>query len=96
MEQIFNKLIRALGLYEVKQVVLGGGVSANSYLRSEIVKRVKAYNENIDVVIPSLWCCMDNAAMIALVGSKMYDLKKFSSLDISATPDYDIEDFNND
>lgn len=96
MEQIFNKLIRALSQYEVKQVVLGGGVSANSYLREEIVKRVKNYNQDIEVVLPSLWCCMDNAAMIALVGSKMYDLKKFSSLDISATPDYDIEDFNND
>lgn len=96
MEQIFNKLIRALGLYEVKQVVLGGGVSANSYLRSEIVKRVKDYNVDIEVILPSLWCCMDNAAMIALVGSKMYDLKKFSSLDISANPDYDIEEFNND
>ena len=96
MEQIFNKLIRALGQYNVKQVVLGGGVSANSYLRSEIVKRVKAFNDNIDVVVPSLWCCMDNAAMIALVGSKMYDLKKFASLDISANPDFDIEDFNND
>ena len=96
MEQVFNKLIRALGQYEVKQVVLGGGVSANSYLRSEIVKRVNDFNENIEVLLPSLWCCMDNAAMIALVGSKMYDLKKFSSLDISACPDYDIEDFNND
>ena len=37
-----------------------------------------------------------NAAMIALVGSKMYDLKKFASLDISSNPDFDIEDFNND
>ena len=47
-------------------------------------------------MVPSLWCCMDNAAMIALVGSKMYDLKKFASLDISSNPDFDIEDFNND
>lgn len=95
-EQIFNKLIRALGMYEVKQVVLGGGVSANSYLREEIVKRVKNYNSQIDVVVPSLWCCMDNAAMIALVGSRLYDLNKFGSLDIGARPDYDIEEFNND
>jgi len=95
-EQIFNKLIRALGMYDVKQVVLGGGVSANSYLREEIVNRVKAYNSNIEVRIPSLWCCMDNAAMIALVGARMYDLKKFATLDLSATPDFDIEDFNND
>ena len=51
-EQIFNKLTRALTQYNVKQVVLGGGVSANSYLRREIVKRVKKFNDNIDVVIP--------------------------------------------
>ena len=95
-EQIFNKFIRALSQVDVKQVVLGGGVSANSYLRSEIVNRVKAFNPEIEVMVPSLWCCMDNAAMIALVGSKMYDLKKFASLDISSNPDFDIEDFNND
>ena len=95
-EQIFNKFIRALSMVDVKQVVLGGGVSANSYLRSEIVKRVHAFNPNIEVMVPSLWCCMDNAAMIALVGSRMYDLNKFTTLDIGANPDFDIEDFNND
>ena len=83
-------------MVNVKQVVLGGGVSANSYLRSEIVKRVHSFNPEIEVMVPSLWCCMDNAAMIALVGSRMYDLNKFTTLDIGANPDFDIEDFNND
>ena len=38
-------------MYEVKQVVLGGGVSANSYLREEIVKRVKNYNSRFSNLI---------------------------------------------
>lgn len=63
-------------------------------LRS-LVGRATA-NPNIEVMVPSLWCCMDNAAMIALVGSRMYDLNKFTTLDIGANPDFDIEDFNND
>jgi len=94
MEQLLSKTLNALKEYPVKQLVLGGGVSANSYLREEIVKRVNELDKNIIVSIPSMWCCMDNAAMIALVGSKLYDYKKFASLDIGANPDWDIEEFS--
>lgn len=94
MEQLLTKTIHALKEYPVKQLVLGGGVSANSYLREEIVKRVNKLDPNIIVSIPSMWCCMDNAAMIALVGSKLYDYQVFASLDIGANPDWDIQEFS--
>ncbi len=90
---ILEKAIRAAKEYNVKQVVLAGGVSANSYLRSEIQNRLK--NTDIEVIIPPMWCCTDNAAMIAKVGSRLYDEKLFASLDIAVDPSWKIDDFRN-
>ena len=41
-----------------------------------------------------MWCCTDNAAMIAKVGSRLYDEKVFASLDISVDPNWEIEDYD--
>ena len=72
-------------------VVLAGGVSANSYLRSQIVKRLEG--SGVEVVIPPLWCTTDNAAMIAKVGSYLYEEKVFAPLSVSASPCWKLEDF---
>lgn len=90
---ILDKAIRAAKEYNVKQVVLAGGVSANSYLRSEIQNRLK--NTDIEVIIPPMWCCTDNAAMIAKVGSRLYDEKLFANLDLAVDPSWKIDDFRN-
>ncbi|MCH5180037.1 MAG: tRNA (adenosine(37)-N6)-threonylcarbamoyltransferase complex transferase subunit TsaD [Erysipelotrichales bacterium] len=90
---ILEKSLRAVEEYKVKQVVLAGGVSANSYLREQIQERLK--NTGIDVVIPPMWCCTDNAAMIAKLGSRLYDEKIFAPLSISVDPSWKIDDFRN-
>lgn len=90
---ILEKSLRAVKEYKVKQVVLAGGVSANSYLREQIQERLK--NTGIDVVIPPMWCCTDNAAMIAKLGSRLYDEKLFAPLSISVDPSWKIDDFRN-
>lgn len=90
---ILDKAIRAAKEYNVKQVVLAGGVSANSYLRSEIQNRLK--DTDIEVIIPPMWCCTDNAAMIAKVGSRLYDEKLFANLDLAVDPSWKIDDFRN-
>ena len=41
VNMLIDKLLLALEQYDVKQVVLGGGVSANSYLRSKFKKKSK-------------------------------------------------------
>lgn len=87
-----EKALHAVKEYDVKQVVLAGGVSANSYLRSEIKDKLK--NMNVDVVIPPMWCCTDNAAMIAKVGSRLYDQKMFANLNISVDPSWKIDKYN--
>ncbi len=81
---LVDKTLRAAKEYNVKQVIVAGGVSANSKLRADLTRVFE--NEMIDLILPPLWCCTDNAAMIAMAGSYMYDEKCFSDLKLSAKP----------
>ena len=81
---LIDKTILALKDKKVKQLLLAGGVSANSYLREEITKRVKELDSSIDVTIPPLWCCTDNAAMIAMAA--YYFDGEISKIEFGADP----------
>jgi N6-L-threonylcarbamoyladenine synthase len=89
---IVDKGSRAAKKYNVKQVLLAGGVSANSYLREQIKLSLK--DTGIEVVVPPLWCTTDNAAMIARLGERLYDRKLFAPLDISVDPNWKIDKFD--
>ena len=91
--QILNRVEKACSRYEVKEVILAGGVSANSYLRSEMSKLMEKLN--IKLVIPPLWCTTDNAAMIAKVAEKLYERKVFAPLTVSVDPNWEIQDYMN-
>lgn len=91
IKELIDKVKMATDKYEVNQIVLAGGVSANSYLREKIVETYK--NTNIEVIIPPIWCTTDNAAMIAKVGSYLYDRKVFADLNLSANPTWRIENY---
>ena len=90
---VMDRTIKAVKEYKVKQVILAGGVSANSYLRSEIQKAMAKLN--IKYIIPPLWCCTDQAAMIAKVAEHLYDMKVFAPLSIGVDPNWEIENFKN-
>lgn len=92
IDMIIDKSIHAAKDFKVKQVVLAGGVSANSYLRKRMEEEVMKLN--LEIIIPPMWCCTDNAAMIAKVGSRLYDRKVFAPLDISVDPNWEIEDYD--
>lgn len=92
IDLLLDKALPAVDEYKIKQVVLAGGVSANSYLRSEIQRRLK--DKDVEVVIPPIWCTTDNAAMIAKVGSYLYDRKVFAPLSIGSDPSWRLEDYN--
>ena len=88
---VLDRTIKAVEEFKAKQVILAGGVSANSYLRSEIQKEMT--KRNIKYIIPPMWCCTDQAAMIAKVAEHLYEMKVFASLDLGVDPNWDIEDF---
>ena len=91
VDLLLNKALPAIDEFNCVQVVLAGGVSANSYLREQIVERLK--DKEVEVIIPPLWCTTDNAAMIAKVGSYLYDEKVFADLSLSANPCWKLEDY---
>jgi len=78
---------------DIKQIVIAGGVAANSYLREQLPLMVQRLRPEIEVLLPRLKYCADNAAMIAVLGSRLYDLKAFSNLNIGVDPNWNIEDF---
>jgi len=88
---IVDKTTKAAREYHVAQVVLAGGVSANSYLREQMKNRLEG--TGIDLIIPPLWCTTDNAAMIAKVAEKLYDEKLFAPLTLGVDPNWKISDF---
>ena len=87
---IVEKAVMAAKDYQVKQIVLAGGVSANSYLRSQMEEQAKELG--VDLVLPPLWCTTDNAAMIAKVAEHLYALKYFAPLDLGVDPNWRIDD----
>jgi N6-L-threonylcarbamoyladenine synthase len=70
--QLLDRIKKALDIYPVRHFVLAGGVSANSYLRDEVKALVEKSYSNVKMTLPPLWCCTDNAAMIASL-AQYYD-----------------------
>lgn len=71
-QAIIGKLITAVKQYQPKQIILGGGVMANTQFRKAIRNAVKPYA--ISLSYPNLKkLCTDNAAMIAIAA--YYQLK---------------------
>ena len=61
---ILNKIQKAAKDYNIKQVVIGGGVAANSEIRIQL--KNKAKSEGWEVFLPPQHLTTDNAAMIGI------------------------------
>lgn len=84
----------ALDRYQPKQLVLAGGVAANSHLRFKVQNELAKQYPNVTCIIPPLSCCTDNAAMIAVAGSVAYRHNVRGSFDLTADPSIDLENPN--
>jgi N6-L-threonylcarbamoyladenine synthase len=65
---LVHKAINAALEKKVKSIVIAGGVSANSGLRTKISE--EAAKHNIQSIAPMMSYCMDNAAMIGYIASQ--------------------------
>ncbi|WML58056.1 tRNA (adenosine(37)-N6)-threonylcarbamoyltransferase complex transferase subunit TsaD [Neobacillus sp. PS2-9] len=95
IEVLVKKTEKAVAQYGVKQVLVAGGVAANKGLRNALEKAF-ADQPEIELVIPPLALCTDNAAMIAAAGSIMFEKGIRAGLALNANPGLDIEMHNNE
>ena len=88
---IMDRLERALKRHKIRQVVLAGGVSANSYLREKVHERLD--DTEIDLIVPPIWCTTDNAAMIARLGEHLFKMGVFAPISVSCDPNWRIDKY---
>ena len=79
---LVEKTIKAAKDNGIDQIVVCGGVAANGRLREKFAE-IAAKN-NIDLFIPQVVLCTDNAAMIAAIGEIMLKNGRRDSLDLNA------------
>jgi len=85
VDVLVNKSLDAAREFGVKQIIVGGGVSANNPMRNAFMAQ-----SEFPVNIPSLSLCTDNAAMIAAAGYFRYALGHRDGMDIDVLPTWPL------
>jgi len=80
IEILMEKLKMAVAETGIKQIAIGGGVSANSGIRNTLKETEEKYGWK--TFIPKFEYTTDNAAMIGIVGYKKYLEKKFNDASV--------------
>ena len=89
VDVLVEKTLRAAENFSIKKVVVSGGVAANSRLRDGFYEKAK--DKGIEVFIPPVIMCTDNAAMIAVVGDNLLRKGKKDHFDLNAISRWPLE-----
>ncbi len=81
IDEIIRKTRLAVKATGIKRLIVAGGVSANSYLRDELEKMCKEID--VDLSIPPLKYCTDNATMIACAAYPLYLKNDFTDYSLN-------------
>jgi N6-L-threonylcarbamoyladenine synthase len=84
------KTIKALNNFECQQLILAGGVAANSGLRARIEEELKAF-PTVELIKAPLKLCGDNAAMIGAAGYVAYQAGEVGDLSLNANPSLEFD-----
>ena len=75
VECLVHKTLRATEKYKIKTLIVGGGVSANLYLRNEITRLRQGFGrarKNLKILFPAPELTGDNSLMIGIAGYVNY------------------------
>lgn len=85
VDVLVEKTLEAADTFEVREIIVAGGVSANEHLREKMLRESER-----PVHIPPLYLCTDNAAMIAGAGYYHYIKDDCSSADFDVLPTWPL------
>lgn len=88
IDSLIEKTVLAAEKFQMKKIVLAGGVAANSSLEMNLRKICE--ENHFEFFYPSKILCTDNAAMIACRGYYQSLEKNFAPLDLNAVPNLGI------
>lgn len=88
VEILTKKTMKALKKYNCNNLIIAGGVSANSGIREEFTKLCN--EQGINLTIPKLEYCTDNAAMIGAAGYYAYKLGRRADLNLNAKANVEL------
>lgn len=82
---LIKKTLKAAKEYNVKSILLSGGVAANETLRQQFELDARRYTLDAKIFAPQKSLCTDNAAMIAAAAAFNYHPEKWDT--ITANPE---------
>ena len=68
IESLYAKTIKAINHFNINTLIIGGGVSANTFLRKTFTEGLLSTHPHIEVYLPHKHLSTDNSVMIALAG----------------------------
>lgn len=89
VDVITRKTMKAIEEYNVKNLILAGGVAANSGIRNSLEEACK--NKNINFTMPPLIYCTDNAAMIGAAAYYANEKGIKADLNLNAKANINLE-----
>ena len=89
VEVLVKKTFKAINEYNVKNLIVAGGVAANKGLREKLTEECKKHN--INLTFPDMKYCTDNGAMIAASGYFAYMRGDRADLTLNANSSLDLK-----
>ena len=82
LELLVRRVFAASRVYNIKKIVVAGGVAANGRLRDLLFEN----KGDEEIIIPSPELCTDNAAMVAGIGFQYFREDKVNDLSVDVSP----------